>query len=112
MEVIFLGIFERLSFWKKKEETLELPKDYELPQQPLSPTPLFSGEQPFSAPQALRPAEPSFGAQPLQPAGGVPIEKELELIAAKLDAIKASIDTVNAKLDKFERKPEEPVRWR
>jgi len=109
-----LGIFERLSFWKKKEDVLELPKDYDLPPEPFTPPSSLGKEQSFSAPQSFRPAEPSFGVQPVQPAGGVPVEKELELIAAKLDAIKAGIDTVNAKLDKLERKspPEEPVRWR
>ena len=109
-----MGIFEKLSFWKKKEDALELPKDYGFPSEQTSSSPLLSAEQPYSVPRAVRPAEPSFGIQSIQPSGGVPIEKELELIAAKLDTIKACIDTVNAKIDKLERKnpPEEPVRWR
>ncbi len=104
-----MGLLDKLMFWKHREETFELPKDLEMssleaPSLEAALPPLPGAEAP------LRPAEPSFGVQPITPAGGVPVEKELQIIAAKLDTIKANLETINIKIDKLERKEE--VRWR
>ena len=62
--------------------------------------------------------EPSFAEKPrLQPTTleskpGYVIEKELELIAAKLDVLKAGIDNINQRLENLEKgKEQRAVRW-
>lgn len=100
-----MGLLDKIAFWKHKEETYDLPED-------VTP-PSFGGtappEQP-AEPTTFRPPEPSFGIQPIQQPFQPPnnIEKDLQVINAKLDTIKAQLETLNTKLDKTSQK--EP--WR
>jgi hypothetical protein len=124
-----MGIFGKLAFWRKKEEPLPplggapglgLPKDdlgLSPPEGLEEPTaagiappgapPEIPGPAPMpgSEPEPTSPMStpPGFRAQPPPPMGPPHMEKDFELISAKLDALKASLDSVNQRLANLER---------
>ena len=127
-----MGIFDKLAFWKRKEEPLPpegmppelgLPKEGDLGLHPEGfEEPVAAGLAPPGAPQGMPGmpgSEPMHGYEPeptpslstlpgfqsQSPPPMVPlhISKDLELISAKLDALKASLDSVNQRLANLER---------
>ena len=125
-----MGIFDKIFFWRKKEEApapsdlglpkeegiappdLGLPKDeLGLPKEaagiehPIGPAaePSFSHEpEPTSGPldRPLGGFAPS--AQPAQPPP-MPLVKDIELISSKLDTLRATLDNINQRLANLER---------
>ncbi|MBI4016497.1 MAG: hypothetical protein HY363_02275 [Candidatus Aenigmarchaeota archaeon] len=109
-----MSLMDKLFFWRHLPDEFEMPKDFDIPPEPISsPAGYPSGLPSLEKPETFRP-EQSFGVQPvsssLQQGAQTLNDKDLQLILAKLDAIKAGIETINARLDKLERKEE--VKWR
>lgn len=83
-------------FWRKKNNDLpELDKD-------------FSLDEP-SAPPRLKPEEPSFlrtselRASALSSQNSSNLEKDIQLILAKLDAIRISLESLNHRVEHLEK---------
>lgn len=118
-----MGFFDKLTFWKKKDEFGDLGKDFgkdlgldtnqspspdlgmglePLPsQQPFQKYPSFPPQQNFQAPNFQSP--PSFQqAYPPASNDSYIASKNLEVISSKLDALKASIDSLNQRVANIE----------
>ena len=115
-----MGFFNKLAFWKKKDDLGDLGKDFGLdkdlgldmgqgpsPDLGMGLEPLQS--QPFqkypSFPQQQNFQSPSFQSPPpFQPASNYSYiaSKNLEVISSKLDALKASIDSLNQRVANIE----------
>lgn len=102
-----MGILGKLKFWKRDElglgEELAMPKG-NLPADELgleSPGLPKTPQMPqMQAPEAVQ--EPRLMQQPQQPQYYGP-NRDLELVAAKLDALKATLDNINQRLANLER---------
>ena len=119
-----LGFFDKLTFWKKKDDFGDLGKDLGMgkdlgldmqgpspdlgmglepiqSQQPFQKYPSFPPQQNFQAPNFQSP--PAF--QPSYPPASNDsyiASKNLEVISSKLDALKASIDSLNQRVANIE----------
>jgi hypothetical protein len=124
-------MFEKLAFWKKKEDDFglgELDKSLNMPMGLNTSTGLNTptgipssqdrnqgfGSQPYSQPQQNSFSNPSFDfnqqQQPQQPQyqsyqqdQGYTLQKDVEVISIKLDAIKAAIESISQRLANLER---------
>ena len=135
-------MFDSLKFWKKNDDMADL-SDIKLdmgsemsaqpdmgagqpPQDPFSQqqqTPGFNQQQP--QPEfGSQPPQQNFDVQPVQGttnfaggAGGGDMQKDLEIISAKLDALKSSLESINQRLSNIERlaqqgeKPQQKKTW-
>ena len=107
-----MGIFDKVAFWKKKEDDFglsALDKSLRVPTG-LPPSPdanLGLGQQPFSQSQTGLPPQYEFNQQPqmqsFQQDQSYTLQKEVEIISIKLDAIKAAIETISQRLASLER---------
>ncbi|MBI4144585.1 hypothetical protein HY493_00070 [Candidatus Woesearchaeota archaeon] len=98
-------MLEQFKFWKRKDE---------LPPGELQPYPTGMEQTPLQPIPSLEPAGPSQDAnfQQMAQLTSKTGEKDLELIAAKLDVLKAQLDNVMQRLDHLERTLQESkVRW-
>ncbi|MBI3027240.1 hypothetical protein HYY70_03930 [Candidatus Woesearchaeota archaeon] len=123
-----MGFFDKLAFWKKKDELDDLGKDFGLgkdlgldigagpspdlgmglepsqTQQPMQKYPSFQTQQTQSGFQM----QPSFlPAQPTQQPSfsgdsGYINSKNLEVISSKLDALRAALESINQRLANIE----------
>jgi hypothetical protein len=107
-----MGVFDFLKR-KKEEEMPEIPLEH-----PGMPSPIpelaesFPGQPPFGQPAPM--GQLAF-PQPSPMVSPPPsLDRELQLISAKLDTLKAQLDIVIQRLERLERSPEERpiVRWR
>jgi hypothetical protein len=108
-----MGVFDKLTFWKKKEDDFglsELDKSLKIPTGlPASPDAnLGFGQQPFSQQQTgLPPSQYDYNQpqqmQSFQQDQSYALQKEIEVISIKLDAIKAAIETISQRLASLER---------
>ena len=125
-----MGILDKLTFWKKKDDFSDLGKDLDLGKdfgkdlgmdmnqgpspdlgsglepmqsQPFQKYPSFQGQQNLPNPSFQQPYQQP--AQPSYPsAANDPYiaSKNLEVISSKLDALKASIDALNQRVANIE----------
>ena len=114
-----MGFFDKLAFWKKKDDLADFGKDLgidkdlgmDLSQGP-SPD-LGMGIEPASSPQQAFNKYPSFQQQSYQqqPAFQQPsytsdsnyiASKNLEVISSKLDALRVSLESINQRLANIE----------
>ena len=112
-----MGVFNKLAFWKKKEDDFglnELDKSLNMPTGVPSPgssaNNLGLNTQPFSQPQQnqFQSQQYEFGQQQpqfqaFQQDQGYTIQKEIEVVSIKLDAIKAAIENISQRLANLER---------
>lgn len=128
---MFMGIFDKLKFWKKEEDFDFSTPDLEPPVFPRqnAAEPSFEGDFPRAQgvtepsfnqdfqPRKPRPSSaPEFFESPslprsfqerqeFQPSVSAPAsaEQKIELISSKLDTIKAQLETVLQRLDRMEQ---------
>ena len=106
-----MGVFDKLIFWKKKDElalqpALGFDAGYGNPQG-LQPLPPMQQMQPMQQFGPMQPAPPvgGFGMemQSLQSAQNYGAAKDMEVISAKLDALRAAIENINQRIANLER---------
>ena len=98
---------DKIFFWKHKEKPLETPhelglgKEHDLglglKEEPLPPMP-GQPSTPGVPPPSPPPSATSAFAQPQQS-----IDKDIQLLSAKLDSLKAILDNINQRLANIER---------
>ena len=114
-----MGIFGKIKFWKK-----EMPEEDETPSylkpigaehepRPIGGFPYFEQQ----SPAAFQPSPPAMFNPSIQPAmpAASNLDKELQIISAKLDTLKATLDDINhrlARLEKLAGQETEEIRWR
>ncbi len=122
-----MAFFDKLKFWKKRTTPSEAGFDLGLPppESPFAqPQPAFPGMEPqefgqqqaqaFAAqyppyvPVSEQPAFPSsakvsFPQQQAPLPYPSPVEKDIEVISAKLDSIRATLESINQRLQNIER---------
>jgi hypothetical protein len=98
-----MAITDKLAFWKKKKKEI----DFDEPEiREVGPPPPggLSFDEPVVQPHTDPIAPPSL-VQPTPAPGSSPLEKDIQIISAKLDAIKSTLDVIVQRLDKLERNP-------
>lgn len=112
-----MGVFDKLNFWKKKDDLgmAELDKSLSMPTGiPSSGSESNLGlgglnSQPYSSPQQSYPSQmpPQYdynqSPQSFQQDQAYTLQKEVEVISIKLDAIKAAIENISQRLANLER---------
>lgn len=110
-----MGFFDRLAFWKKRDDFAALQPAAGMDPYGLQPMGMPPGLQPLPPLQPVQPM-PQFGAMPPPPIGGFGMEvqslqsaqsygasKDFEVISAKLDALRAAVESISQRLANLER---------
>ena len=107
---------------KENSSGLDFSSSFQTPQAPSMPVipPAQSFSQQYPSPQSSFPSTPSsfpnqsYTPQSMTPvaedSGNAHLQKDLEVIAAKLETIRAQLDMLNARLANLERSGEGPKR--
>lgn len=115
-------MLEKFKFWKHKEPELpdNLPPIPGAPDLPAEMPPIGAPAPPAGIPAApgipagppMEPT-PSPAFQQMEQMSGSAQEKDMQLIAAKLDVLKAQLDNITQRLDRLESLAQESgkVRW-
>lgn len=101
-----MAFFDKLMFWKQHEEPVperfgeegSLPPAWSTQKAGLEEEPMGMD---YSRPDLEKPIGQTMQFPQQQPAGG--INRDTELILAKLDAIKAKMESVDARLERLEQ---------
>ncbi len=118
MVMLSMGLFDGISFGKKKDDSLGMPQmndaalgpQFQSPQDPLAmqQPQNFGSPAPYQNPQQF--AQPSFQQGPLygQSSGVESMQsssssRDIELLRAKMDAIQATLDSMNQRFANIER---------
>ncbi|MBD3319012.1 hypothetical protein GF342_03825 [Candidatus Woesearchaeota archaeon] len=105
-----MGILNKIMFWKKDEDefTLDEPDTEEVgpPKDAVPPPPGPSGSDPIVQP--IKEATPPPALSPsadMQPShSGKSLEKDVQIMQAKLDSINAKLDAVLSRIERIESK--------
>lgn len=125
-----MSMLDKLMFWKQEEPDfnphapmndpltqhqdplqqppLGMPRDGGMPPYPMGQDPLQPGQGPMpdlATPRALQHLEevhPSSAPPAMGPPSGGSVEKELEILSAKVDALRASVESMNQRIINIE----------
>lgn len=90
--------FEKMKFWKKKEEGFDMPPDEGPFKSSVSPQ-----EEEMGMPK-IEPTMPKFAAfEQKEERGTGDMQKDVQLILSKLDTIKAIVDSLDHRIARLER---------